>query len=198
MEIKNEPISENSSSQGSLPSEENITYNINNISEAEKPDFSPESPEKQPFSPKTEANVFDLDQILTKFVEKYEEARKSSKNEENQGNLELKEDFSTLFPQRSLDKELENPDFKLFCKYKGKSTTYGECYKDFCSLVSSIESKTEKRILSSLANKEAGVGSLSSEEGIVSDYFTKEQVMRMNSQQIKENYNKIRLSQQKW
>lgn len=202
MEIKNDTISEQNSAQATqdpiISCENSLSYNINNISEEQKSDTLAKSIENTGKNDETGEDVFDLDYLLTKFIEKYESARKSNETAQNPTGFELKEDFSTLFPQRSLETELENPDFKLFCKYKGKNTTYGECYKDFCSLVSSIESKTEKRVLSSLANKEAGVGSLSSEEKSTCDYFTKEQVLRMNSDQIRQNYNKIRESQQKW
>ena len=195
MEIKNDV--EASKNGANDPSDKEIQQSecsdiINNISE------QLESTCSEPILPKNSGDVVDFDQILTKFLEKYENARKSEEKPDNIGSTPINEDFNQLFPQRSLEKELENPDFQLFCRYKGKNTTYGECYKDFCSLVDSIERKTEKKVLSSLANKESSVGSLSSEEAARCDYFTKEQVLRMSSDQIKKNYNKIRESQQKW
>lgn len=136
-----------------------------------------------------------FEQILTSFLEKYEARKNKASSAET---CSLKEDFYEIFPNRSLEKELENPDFRLFSQYKGENVTFGTCYRDFCTLVESIEKKAEMRVLSSLANKSASVGSISSDEPPKSDFFTKEQVLRMSNDQIKKNYDKIRESQQKW
>ncbi|MBQ7353385.1 MAG: hypothetical protein IJW54_05205 [Clostridia bacterium] len=142
--------------------------------------------------------VSDFEQILTKFLKKYESSKKNQENSENTSKAKPNEDFYELFPNRSLEKELSNPDFMLFCSNKRDDATYGACYKDFCSLIESIEKKAENRILSLVANKNASVGSISTAEPLSNDFFTKEQVLRMSSEQIKQNYNKIRESQQKW
>lgn len=142
--------------------------------------------------------VSDLKEILTKLFEDYENNRNKQETSENVSKIKQNEDFYELFPNRSLEKELSNPDFMLFCSNKRDDATYGTCYRDFCSLIESIEKKTENRVLSLIANKNASVGSISTAEPLSSDFFTKEQVLRMNSEQIKQNYNKIRESQQKW
>lgn len=143
-------------------------------------------------------DVSNLEEILTKFLENYESNKKKEEINENSSKIKLNEDFYELFPNRNLENELSNPDFKLFCSNKRDDATYGTCYKDFCSLIESIEKKAENRILSQIANKNASVGSISTAEPLSNDFFTKEQVLRMSSEQIKQNYNKIRESQQKW
>ena len=200
-------INFNQASENIMPPE-NSSYEVkneeNSLEAAENSEkteqnavIEPKREENTSFSSKTPIDVDNFEQILSKFIEKYESARNNISTLEKEEKADTDEDFSRLFPNRSLEKELENPDFKLFCNYKGKNT-YGKCFSDFLAICDSIERKARQKVLVSLANKESSVGSLSSEEKPACDFFTKEQVLKMSSEQIKRNCAKIRESQQKW
>lgn len=108
------------------------------------------------------------------------------------------QDFSAAFPGIERDKVESDPDFILFKSSREQSKDTVSLYKDFLELSASIERKVTERLLAKNATNRSSVGSLSSNERIDGDYFTKEQVLKMSEEQIRRNFDKIRRSQARW
>lgn len=106
--------------------------------------------------------------------------------------------FSKLFPNVSIEKLESDELFSLFSLHNGEKLTISDLYKNFLHFISAVENDFAKKSLVSLQNKLISPGSLASSEKSNEVFFTKEQVLRMSPQQIAQNYNSIRKSQQKW
>ena len=111
---------------------------------------------------------------------------------------EQKRAFERLFPGISVEKALNDPDFKVFAEAKGKSGDFCEIYTSYASFVKKIANEAVFRAKLAQNNKQASPGALNSVESNNNGYFTKEQVKKMTKDQIAKNYNIIRQSQQKW
>ena len=108
------------------------------------------------------------------------------------------QDFCAAFPGIEKEKVEKDPDFILFKGAREQSKDTVSLYKDFLELSASIERKVTERLLAKNATNRSSVGSLSSNERIEGDYFTKEQVLKMSEEQIRRNFDKIRRSQARW
>lgn len=106
--------------------------------------------------------------------------------------------FSSLFPGMTREKAENDRNFKLFMNSRRNGVPLALLYSEYVALKSKIEEDAIKKETARLASKQASVGSLSSSEPLSSDFFTKEQVLRMSREQISKNYDKIRQSQAKW
>ena len=105
--------------------------------------------------------------------------------------------FSKLFPSVSLENVLNDENFKLFARTKGKNTLVSALYSDYTELVRKISYDAVEKAVFSMQNTASSPGSLST-TAVKDNFFTKEQVLRMSREEIKKNYNKIRESQQNW
>ena len=106
--------------------------------------------------------------------------------------------FSKLFPNVSIEKLEQDELFRLFSSHNGKNLTISNLYTNYLRLVNALSDDFAKKSLVSLQNKLSSPGSLASSEKTSEVFFTKEQVLRMTPEQISQNYNIIRKSQQKW
>ncbi len=106
--------------------------------------------------------------------------------------------FSALFPGMTREKAENDKNFKLFMNSRRDGVPLALLYSEYKALESKIEEEAIKKEAARLASKHTSVGSLSSSEPISSDFFTKEQVLKMSKEQISKNYDKIRQSQAKW
>ncbi len=106
--------------------------------------------------------------------------------------------FPSLFPGMTREKAENDRNFKLFMNSRRNGVPLALLYSEYVALKSKIEEDAIKKETARLASKQASVGSLSSSEPVSSDFFTKEQVLRMSREQISKNYDKIRQSQAKW
>ena len=106
--------------------------------------------------------------------------------------------FSKLFPNVSYEKLLQNEHFRLFSSHNGKNLTISDLYTNYLRLIGALEDDFAKKSLVLLQNKLVSPGSLASSEKTEDVFFTKEQVLKMNREQIAKNYEIIRKSQQKW
>lgn len=127
--------------------------------------------------------------------------------EENQPNLDKsndifsesnKDDFKKRFPNVNLTELQNSKNFQDFLTILTKNPTLSQVYACFNSISQQAEENSQKRMLQALANASVGVGSLSSQQASGDIYFTKEQVKSMSSEQIRQNFDKIRQSQAKW
>lgn len=115
--------------------------------------------------------------------------------------LSEKEDialFSRLFPGVNPETVKNDRLFKLFASGKDKNAPLTSIYTDYLAMVSEITS--EVRAKSEFEQRAAlsSPGSLASSEPYDDGFYTKEQVLKMSREQIAQNYEKIRKSQQKW
>ena len=106
--------------------------------------------------------------------------------------------FSKLFPNVSLEKLEKDELFCLFSSHNGKNIAISELYTNYLRLIKAIESDFATKAAVLAQNKLSSPGSLASSEKTIDVFFTKEQVLRMNPEQISKNYETIRKSQQKW
>lgn len=105
--------------------------------------------------------------------------------------------FSRIFPNISKESLLDNSDLEIFASGK-ENQAFSTIYKDFCTLTSQIEARVSEKIRHSLMLEKNAVGALSSASATTDIFFTKEQVQNMSSEQIKNNFDLIRKSQQHW
>ncbi|MBQ8546701.1 MAG: hypothetical protein IJ437_07170 [Clostridia bacterium] len=106
--------------------------------------------------------------------------------------------FSSLFPGVKRESVEKDPNFMLFANGKDKNKPFCSLYGEYIALVGKIREEITMRGVVAMKNKLSSPGSLSSEKSPENDYFTRDQVLKMNKEQISRNYNKIRESQQKW
>ena len=106
--------------------------------------------------------------------------------------------FALLFPDVDKEALLKDEDFSSFAEGKLDTGDIATVYKSYLDLTERIKARERERALSILEAKQSAVGPLSSALPSESAFFTKEEVRSMSKAQIKENYEKIRKSQQKW
>ncbi len=127
------------------------------------------------------------------FNELTEEQRQARVNEEIS-------EFSSQYPDVNVSELFEDKSFMDFAgEYLGKVSlldAYGMYQKSAVYKQAQDNALTKKA--TQLANSQASVGALSSSGTANSDYFTKEQVLKMSPAEIKKNFEKIRESQAKW
>lgn len=105
--------------------------------------------------------------------------------------------FSKLFPGVSRE-SIENDEvFKLFSKSRLKNAPFSVIYSDFRALVDKISQSEREKLAFSAKVANSSPGALAS-SATDDSFFTKEQVLRMNKEQIARNYQKIRQSQERW
>lgn len=103
--------------------------------------------------------------------------------------------FSRLYPNVPLSALTSDECLILYAKGR-ESEPFTEIYKNFRDLCDKIEQKALNK--ASLALATATPGALGSSGAPNDGFFTKEQVLRMSSEEISRNYDKIRKSQEKW
>ena len=123
---------------------------------------------------------------------------KSDKNAIFSITEEEKSVFQRLFPGISAEKVLNDSNFKVFAEGKDKKANFCETYSNYAEFVRKIAEEAVFRAKVAQSNKQASPGALGSAESNNNSYFTKEQVKKMTRDQIAQNYNIIRQSQQKW
>ena len=106
--------------------------------------------------------------------------------------------FSKDFPDVNLYELQKSENFQAFIGILTKNPTLSQVYAGFNAIVASIEEKSQKKLIQTMANAKASPGALSSSKESAIQYFTREQVLKMTPEQIKANYSQIRKSQEKW
>lgn len=107
------------------------------------------------------------------------------------------EAFNRSYPNISR-KMLESDKFFL-AFIEGKSDiTLNQLYSKYEAFIKEIEENAIKREQARQSNAKSAVGALKGDAEINDGFFTKEQVLKMSPQEIKQNYTKIRQSQANW
>ena len=106
--------------------------------------------------------------------------------------------FGKDFPGVDIEKVRTNQGFNALLGAIMHNPTLSSVYSCFNSIVEDAKESSRGKILHALANLDASVGSLSSSQPSDSGYFTKEQVMKMSREEVKQNLDKIRASQSNW
>lgn len=186
--------------------EKNITQNLSEILE------------NQPFND-TGSNIFKENQdisVKTNEISAKEEKREEkplktadfplNSNEKSEKSTDLSSFFSkdsenslkTAYPAVDIEKLKNNKDFCSLLSIIMANPSLSQVYSCFNSIVSSAEEKSREKTIQALANAKSSVGSLASNKQNSDTFFTKDQVLQMSPSQIRQNYEKIRQSQQKW
>lgn len=106
--------------------------------------------------------------------------------------------FNKDFPGVDIEKVRTNQGFSALLSAIMHNPSLSSVYSCFNSIVEAAEESSRVKILHALANLDASVGSLSSSQPSDSGYFTREQVMKMSREEVKQNLDKIRASQSNW
>lgn len=107
-------------------------------------------------------------------------------------------ELKNAFPAVNIENLRENKEFNSLLSAIMKSPSLSDIYACYNAIISQSEENSRLKLAQALANAEAGVGALASKEGGNSAYFTKEQVLKMSPDQIRQNFQQIRESQGKW
>lgn len=160
------------SSEGSTVSQENISKTAENGAKAQENSASaPDNSASAPEKQPNELNLLSEDNIKA---------------------------FGKDFPGVDIEKIRTNQGFSALLTAIMHNPSLSSVYSCFNSIVSAAEESSRGKILHALATLDASVGSLSSSQPSDSGYFTKEQVMKMSREEVKQNLDKIRASQSNW
>ena len=106
--------------------------------------------------------------------------------------------FKAAYPAVSIESLKENKEFSYLLATIQENPTLLTLYECYNTIFSVAEEKFREKSLQLMAKARAGVGSLASNQPNSHTFYTKEQVLQMSAEQIRENYDKIRASKQKW
>lgn len=109
-----------------------------------------------------------------------------------------RKDFAKKHPNVDINKLSEDANFVAFAGQRVGKEPLATIYSGYLELAQSIEKNIQNKNKQQLANANATPGALSTTGTGESEFFTKEQVQKMTSAEIRKNYEKIRKSQEKW
>ena len=107
-------------------------------------------------------------------------------------------EFKKEFPTVDIEKISKQEDFQALLSILMNNPTLSNVYSCFNSITTRAEERQREKIEQAVANAAVSVGSLRSVSEQKSPFFTREQVLRMSREEIKENLDLIRQSQSKW
>lgn len=106
-------------------------------------------------------------------------------------------DFEAIYPNVSKNELIRDDNLRLFAQGK-ENTSLRIIYAEYQKMVISISQNALKQEEIKRANAKSSVGALLGANDTPVPFFTKEQVLKMSSDQIKANFEKIRKSQERW
>ena len=130
--------------------------------------------------------------------ESIEKSRENKEESFNYFSESQEKELKSLYPSVNLDNLKKNAEFCSLLETISKKPSLLDVYSAFLSIAASFEEKAMQKAMQAVANAQASVGSLSSNQESKDIFFTKEQVLQMSPEQIRKNYLKIRQSQEKW
>lgn len=128
--------------------------------------------------------------------EKAEKEKQDAQSQEWYAND--RKDFAKKHPNVDINKLSEDANFVSFAGQRVGKEPLATIYSGYLELTQSIEKNIQNKNKQQLANANATPGALSTTGTGESEFFTKEQVLKMTQAEIKKNYEKIRKSQEKW
>ncbi len=128
-----------------------------------------------------------------------EQAKQAQKQKEsNDWYANNQKEFAKKYPNVDVNKLIEDANFVKYVGKRADSETLVSLYEGYLELKTGFEKQAQDKAKQQLANAKATPGALSSTGTNESEFFTKEQVLKMSPAEIKKNFDKIRASQAKW
>lgn len=107
-------------------------------------------------------------------------------------------DFIAKYPEVNIDELINDEDFIEYSDGKVGEIPLARIYEGYAKFTAKYEKKAKQIATQRVANKKASPGSLSSTNPSDSGFYTKEQVEKMSTEEIKKDYDKVRASMAKW
>ena len=109
-----------------------------------------------------------------------------------------KSDFIAKYPEINIDELISNEDFVDYAEGKVGKVPLAKIYEGYARIAAKYEKKAKQLATQRVANQMASPGALSSTNPRGNGFYTKEQVEKMSTDEIKKNYDKVRASMAKW
>ena len=107
-------------------------------------------------------------------------------------------DFMAKYPEVNIDELIKDEDFVEYADGKAGTVPLAKIYEGYSKFTAKYEKRAKEIATQRVANQKASPGSLSSTNPSDSGFYTKEQVEKMSTEEIKKNYEKVRASMAKW
>ena len=108
------------------------------------------------------------------------------------------EAFCTKYPDVNPESLLADARFRDYAEGKVGVKPLADIYMGYLQFASDTERQAQEIAAQLLANQNASPGALHTTQPPETDYFTLEDVRKMNASEVKKNYEKIRKSMKKW
>ncbi len=129
--------------------------------------------------------------------ERLREAKAAEREEKKRWYADDRKSFETKYPDVDLGRLVEDPDFADYADGKVGTRSLVSIYEGYMELMGKNDSRAREMAARMLANKKASPGSLGgSESG--GNYFSRDQVRKMSSTEVKKHYEAIRESMSRW
>lgn len=109
-----------------------------------------------------------------------------------------REAFRTAHPDVSMEDLIRDPRFQTFSEGKVGHLPMEEIWTGYRRFLAQFDEKALNLAAQSVANRLSSPGSLGGGDAAQSDYFSPDRVRGMSSREVHENFEKIRLSMEKW
>lgn len=107
-------------------------------------------------------------------------------------------DFVSKYPDVDIEALIKDEDFAEYADGKVGEVPLSKIYEGYAKFTAKYEKKAKQIATQRVANQKASPGSLSSTNPSDSGFYTKEQVEKMSTEEIKKDYEKVRASMAKW
>ena len=107
-------------------------------------------------------------------------------------------DFVSKYPDVDIEALIKDEDFAEYADGKVGVVPLSKIYEGYAKFTAKYEKKAKQIATQRVANRKASPGSLSSTNPSDSGFYTKEQVEKMSTEEIKKDYEKVRASMAKW
>ena len=109
-----------------------------------------------------------------------------------------RESFRAAHPDVSMEDLIRDPRFQTFSEGKVGHLPMEEIWTGYRRFLAQFDEKALNLAAQSVANRLSSPGSLGGGDAAQSDYFSPDRVRGMSSREVHENFEKIRLSMEKW
>lgn len=112
--------------------------------------------------------------------------------------IEDRADFVSKYPDVDIEALIKDEDFAEYADGKVGEIPLAKIYEGYSKFTAKYEKKAKQIAAQRVANQKASPGSLSSTNPSDNGFYTKEQVEKMSTEEIKKDYDKVRASMAKW
>lgn len=173
---------------------------------------------KNPYTHEEMRDATDVDEyLLMKQIEekggdpladyaKYAKNKKREETEKKQTETVTREwydndkrEFASKYPDVKIDELIANEQFRVFAEGKVGVKPLATIYGDYLKLTESFNKTADERVKKALANKSASPGALNNpQEPSEKEFYTRDEVQKMSSEEVHKNFEKIKKSMSKW